>query len=49
MACSKLKASLRKAAEYTVEGLWRAIARILETIQPQECRNYFAAAGYDPI
>ncbi len=48
MAFSKLKANLRKAAERTVEGLWNAIARILETIKPQECRNYFAAAGYDP-
>ncbi len=48
MAFSKLKAHLRKAAERTVEGLRTAIARILETIQPQECRNCFAAAGYDP-
>ena len=48
MAFAKLKALLRQAAERTVEGLWGAIARILETFQPQECRNYFAAAGYDP-
>ena len=48
MAFSKLKAHLRKAAERTVEGLWKAIARFLETIQPQECRNYFTAARYDP-
>ena len=45
MAFAKLKALLRQAAERTVEGLWRAIARILETFQPQECRNYFAATG----
>ena len=42
------KAHLRKAAERTVEGLRKAIARILETFQSQECRNDFAAAGYDP-
>ena len=48
MAFAKLKALLRKAAERTVDGLWDAIGRILETFQPQECRNYFAAAGYDP-
>ena len=48
MAFSKLKALLRKAAERTLDGLWAAIARILETFAPQECRNYFAAAGYDP-
>ena len=48
MAFAKLKALLRKAAERSVDGLWNAIARILHTFHPQECRNYFAAAGYDP-
>ena len=48
MAFAKLKALLRKAGERTVDGLWGAIARILDTFQPQEYRNYFAAAGYDP-
>ncbi len=36
-AFSRLKANSRKAAERTVEGLWKAIARILESIQSQEC------------
>ena len=44
---SKLKAHLRKAAERTVDGLWAAIGRIIDTFTPAECRNYFAAAGYD--
>lgn len=48
MAFAKLKALLRKAAERSVYGLWNAIARILDTFHPQECTNYFAAAGYDP-
>ena len=48
MAFSKLKALLHKAAERTVEGLWTAIRQILQTFKPNECRNYFAAAGYDP-
>jgi len=47
-AFAKMKALLRKAAERTVEGLWRAIGRIVGTFTPQECANYFAAAGYDP-
>lgn len=47
-AFSRLKALLRKAAERTEDGLWAAIARILQTFAPQECRNYVAAAGYDP-
>ena len=48
MAFSKLKALLRKAAERTVDGFWKAIASILETFAPHERKNYFAAAGYDP-
>jgi transposase len=47
-AFSKLKALLRKAAERTIEGLWRLIGDIIETFSPQECTNYFSAAGYDP-
>ena len=46
-AFSKLKAHLRKAAERTVDGLWAAIGRIIDTFTPAECTNYFAAAGYD--
>jgi transposase len=47
-AFAKLKAMLRKAAERTLEGLWSAIGRIIDTFTPAECANYFAAAGYDP-
>ena len=42
-----LKAHLRKAAERTIHGLWNAIGRIIDLYSPQECANYFAAAGYD--
>jgi transposase len=41
---SKLKALLRKAAERTVEGLWKAIADCIPLVTPPE----FEAAGYDP-
>src|SRR4051794_34342458 len=47
-AFAKLKSLLRKAAERTIEGLWKEIGRLLETFPPSECANYFAAAGYDP-
>jgi transposase len=47
-AFAKLKALLRKAAERTIEGLWRAIGCLLDLFTPAECANYFAAAGYDP-
>ena len=47
-AFSKLKALLRKAAERTVAGLWSRIGDLLDLFTPQECANFFAAAGYDP-
>jgi len=47
-AFAKLKALLRKAAERTVEGLWRVIGQLVDTFSPHECANYFTAAGYDP-
>ncbi len=46
-AFAKLKALLRKAAERTIPGLWAAIGRLIDSFTPQECANYFAAAGYD--
>lgn len=46
-AFSKLKALLRKAAARTVQQLWRAIALAIDAFTPNECANYFAAAGYD--
>jgi transposase len=46
-AFSKLKALLRKAAERTIDGPWTAIGRLVDLFVPDECRNYFAAAGYD--
>ena len=46
-AFAKLKALLRKAAARSIEKLWDAIARIIQTYSPHECANYFAAAGYD--
>jgi transposase len=47
-AFAKLKALLRKAAERTVDGLWDAIGSLIDRFTPQECANYFAAAGYEP-
>ena len=47
MAFSKLKALLRKAAARTKDDLWDAIASAIQAFTPTECKNYFAAAGYD--
>lgn len=43
---SKLKALLRKAAHRTVDALWNEIGKLLDTFSPDECKNYFASAGY---
>jgi transposase len=47
-AFAKLKALLRKAAKRTVDGLWRLIGTLIDAFSPQECTNYFTAAGYEP-
>ena len=46
LSFSKMKDLLRKAAERTVEGLYRRIGLIVPSFTPQECANYFAHAGY---
>ena len=46
-AFAKLKALLRTAAARTVSHLWEEIRRAFALFRPAECRNYFAAAGYD--
>jgi transposase len=48
-AFSKLKALLRKAAERTVDALWDRIGALLNDFTPQECANFFAATGYEPL
>ena len=45
-AFAKLKALLRKAEERTVEALWNTIGTLIDTFRPDECQNYFDAAGY---
>ena len=46
MAFAKLKTLIRKAAARTYEALWRQVGAVCDLFQPQECRNYFTAAGY---
>jgi len=46
-AFARLKAHLRKAAALTFKILWDTGA-ISATFSPDECANYFSAAGYDP-
>ena len=46
LAFSKLKAHLRARAARTVDALCQAIADICGLFKPEECRNFFNAAGY---
>lgn len=46
MAFSKLKAHLRRIGARTFDTLLESIADICDLYEPQECLNYFKAAGY---
>jgi len=46
MAFSKLKAHLRRIGARTIDALWRAVSEICDLYDPDECWNYFKAAGY---
>jgi transposase len=46
MAFAKLKAHLRAKAVRTIDALWQEIGRICDLFTPEECQNYFTAAGY---
>ena len=46
MPFSKLKASLRKAAERTIPRLRRRIGRFARSLTAREASNYFRHAGY---
>jgi transposase len=43
---SKFKGYLRKAAQRTVRGLYRAIRAFVPQLSAHECTNYFRHAGY---
>jgi transposase len=46
MLFSKLKHALRKAAKRTQDAIYDAIVDLLPTVDPNQCANYFAKAGY---
>lgn len=45
-AFSKLKAHLRRIGARTFDHLFKAIGDICDLYTPEECWNYFKAAGY---
>ena len=46
MAFSKLKAHLRRIGARTIDDLRHAVGSICDLYSPEECSNYFKAAGY---
>ena len=47
MTFSKLKASGRKVAAITYDELWKTVESICGLFTPEECCNFFLAAGYE--
>lgn len=46
MAFAKLKAHLRRIGARTLDALWRAVGEICGLFDPDQCWNFFKAAGY---
>jgi transposase len=46
MAFAKLKAHLRRIGARTLDALCRALGDVCDLFDPDECWNYFRAAGY---
>ena len=46
---AKIKHWLRLAQKRSIEDVWRYIGDLVSTIQPSECTNYFAHAGYASV
>lgn len=46
MAFSKLKAHLRAARARSFQALWDTLGNICDLFEPEECSNFFRAAGY---
>ena len=47
MVFAKLKAFLRKIAARSIPDLWDAVPLAIDRFAPEECKNFFAHAGYD--
>jgi putative transposase len=48
-AFAKIKHWMRAPETRTIEDTWRHIGRLVATIKPHECNNYFVNAGYASV
>jgi transposase len=46
---AKIKHWMRSAQARTIPDTWRQLGRLVQAIEPNECANYFANAGYASI
>lgn len=46
---SKFKSILQHIAARTADALEAAVGEALRSVMPDECKNYFAASGYDAV
>jgi len=46
---AKIKHWMRQAQKRTIEDTWRHIGHLVSTIDPVECANYLASAGYASV
>ncbi len=45
----KAAQTLRDIGARTFDEVWKAVGDVCDMFSPQECRNYFKAAGYEFI
>jgi transposase len=48
-AFAKIKHWMRYAQKRTIEDTWRHLGQLVATIEPAECANYLANAGYASV
>jgi len=48
-AFAKIKHWMRQSQKRTLDDAWRHIGRLVEAIEPSECQNYLANAGYASV
>ncbi len=43
---AQIKHWMRNAQKREIDDIWRHLGRLIDTIEPQQCANYFKNAGY---
>lgn len=46
---AQIKHWMRNAQKREIDDIWRQLGRLIDTIEPQQCANYFKNAGYASV